>query len=492
MRKHIGMSAGDDCSFLVHDGETRYRYIRRWVGAICKGGVHFGSVYCRTAEGLTDLNLDILQDIAVDLASVRGPWVLGGDWNVTPEALAASGWLALVNGTVIAPPTPTCNGSVYDYFVVSAKFKQAVVGAAVIEDAQFNPHSAVRLYIAAAPRAMHQRTLVAPRKLGADMPQGCLTEAAATAATRAVNGSGAPSPWRIRADTTNATAVASPADTIAMDGTPPSPTSGPTAAGSDVDRHLEDRSARGDDSSRGCTWAQWVADAELDLMEVAGTPLADARKYGGRAQGPRFRVAAAVGAKADPHAGACAVAGEWRSVATWARAVAAAVAATRANGQASKGVAEAAEAARRRLAAMVARHRTQFPLGMHTPAAAHPQAATSPWDTATSAADGGQADAGPRLAAVQALRNADDPDALWQLAEWAIGRAEAAEQRRRDHNLAEWKKWIKGGPGSGVRRQHQYIKAAHGWVPSKAAARPAMIFTELDDMSNLTPGERKR
>ncbi len=492
VRKHIGVSADDDCSFLGHDGETRYRYIRRWVGAICKGGVHFGSVYCRSAEGLTELNLDILQDVAVDLASVRGPWVLGGDWNVTPEALAASGWLALVDGTVIAPPTPTCNGSVYDYFVVSTKFKQAVVGAAVIEDAQFNPHSAVRLFIAAAPRAIHQRTLVAPRKLAADMPQGCLTEAAATAATRAVNGSGAPSPWRIRADASSEAAAAAPTETSATSTVLPSSVSGSVASDDRADEHLGGLPACGGGSGRGCTWAQWVADAEADLVEVAGTPTDEARKYCGRAQGPRFRVAAAVGAKADPHAGACAVAGEWRSVATWARAVAAAVAATRANGQASRGVAEAAEAARRRLAAMVARHRAQSPPNLHLSSTHLPQTMTSARHAAASATSDGHTDAGPRLAAVQALHNADDPDALWQLAEWAIGRAEAAEQRRRDQNLAEWKRWIKGGPGGGVRRQHQYIKAVHGWVPSKAAARPGMIFTELDDTSNLTPGERKR
>ena len=38
-----------------------------------------------------------------------------GDWNMPPQDLVASGWPLLVDGVVVAPSLPTCNGSVYDY-----------------------------------------------------------------------------------------------------------------------------------------------------------------------------------------------------------------------------------------------------------------------------------------------------------------------------------------------------------------------------------------
>ncbi len=128
-RSHLGMADGGEVDYSASMGGAAARYMRKWIGAMCRGGVHVGSVYLRTNEGLTDANLNILQDIATDLAALTGPWILGGDWNVTPEALAASGWLSLVGGQVVAPAAATCNGKVYDYFVISDAFKHAVIGA---------------------------------------------------------------------------------------------------------------------------------------------------------------------------------------------------------------------------------------------------------------------------------------------------------------------------------------------------------------------------
>ena len=54
----------------------------------------------------------ILQEAAVAIKQLRGPWVLGGDWHLTPNALCATNWLSLVGGVVVAPTAPTCHGSV--------------------------------------------------------------------------------------------------------------------------------------------------------------------------------------------------------------------------------------------------------------------------------------------------------------------------------------------------------------------------------------------
>ena len=56
-------------------------------------------------------NLDILECAAMLIASLRGPWVLCGDFNLTPEVLRASGWVNHVQGRIVAPKRPTCNDS---------------------------------------------------------------------------------------------------------------------------------------------------------------------------------------------------------------------------------------------------------------------------------------------------------------------------------------------------------------------------------------------
>ncbi len=177
-RLHIGMARdGVQCGSRALAG----RYVRRWLGAICRGGIHCACIYLHTAQGLSDANLECLDQVAAGLAAMEGPWILAGDFNVTPEQLAASGWLELTKGVIVAPTRPTCNERVLDFFVVSECLAHAVKGAAVITDAYCGPHYAVRLYLSGQPRATHQRRLRAPTKIAAELPQGCLPRAAAEA-----------------------------------------------------------------------------------------------------------------------------------------------------------------------------------------------------------------------------------------------------------------------------------------------------------------------
>ena len=59
-------------------------------------------------------------------------------------------------------------------FVVSQDLAGAVVGACVIDDALFDPHCPVRLYIKAKPRNMMVRTLKTARTIEATLPHGPL------------------------------------------------------------------------------------------------------------------------------------------------------------------------------------------------------------------------------------------------------------------------------------------------------------------------------
>ena len=170
-RAHIGVAVGPS---LSDDPRLAARYQRRWIGAICKGGLHCGSIYPIVSEGMSATNCDLLQAVVEDLASLRGPWLVGGDWNMPPDVLVASGWPQFVNGVIVAPPTPTCRGNTNDYFVVSAELAHAVGGAAVVGDMNYVPHSPVRLFLRSAPRSILVRRLAAPSRFGPTLPQGCL------------------------------------------------------------------------------------------------------------------------------------------------------------------------------------------------------------------------------------------------------------------------------------------------------------------------------
>ena len=68
----------------------RHRVHLSWTGAILKGGLYTLSIYLKDAEGLSETNMAIFEAAAVCINSLRGPWVIAGDWNITPEVLEAS------------------------------------------------------------------------------------------------------------------------------------------------------------------------------------------------------------------------------------------------------------------------------------------------------------------------------------------------------------------------------------------------------------------
>ena len=150
----------------------QHRIGAAWVGAVVKGGVHVFSVYLKDGEGLGDTNSAILTRLAAAIGTVRGPWIIGGDWNLTPKALTDSQWPSIVKGVIHAPHLPTCNASTYDYFVVSQDLSDAVVGVRRLSDGGCNPHWTVRLYLHGAARAKAVRKLVRPDAIPGVLPHG--------------------------------------------------------------------------------------------------------------------------------------------------------------------------------------------------------------------------------------------------------------------------------------------------------------------------------
>ena len=75
--------------------------------AVVQGGVLIGSVYLVDGIGLADLNINLLQEIAGYVKAIGLPYILSGDWNVTPAVLESSGWPSAMLGTVVAPESHT-------------------------------------------------------------------------------------------------------------------------------------------------------------------------------------------------------------------------------------------------------------------------------------------------------------------------------------------------------------------------------------------------
>ena len=145
-----------------------------WIGAVQKGGEHFVTVYLQDTEGIGETNQAILTELAAYLGTIRGPWIVAGDWNVTPQQLKAAPWDQIVKGAIKQPNEASCNGKVYDFFVVSKSLSASVVAVTALDNGGFSPHSAVRMFLSGAARHKAVRKLTKPKAISADLPAGPL------------------------------------------------------------------------------------------------------------------------------------------------------------------------------------------------------------------------------------------------------------------------------------------------------------------------------
>ncbi|CAK0788209.1 unnamed protein product, partial [Prorocentrum cordatum] len=72
---------------------------RGWIGAVVSGGFPALSVHLVAgASGLDSESVLILAQVGQCRAEVRLPFVIGGDWNCSPEALETWGWPGRAGG----------------------------------------------------------------------------------------------------------------------------------------------------------------------------------------------------------------------------------------------------------------------------------------------------------------------------------------------------------------------------------------------------------
>ena len=157
------------------------------------------SAYLKTGiGGAAPFNLQILEFIGQVVSSHRMPWVLGGDFQMSPQDLADTHFPSAARACIVADlnPVGTCTSafgaSVIDFFVMSEVFADLVGKASTILDANTAPHRPVQVVVPANAGQMKKLAIVAVQKMPCDPVFGPRRappnwDTAAQAALRAVD-----------------------------------------------------------------------------------------------------------------------------------------------------------------------------------------------------------------------------------------------------------------------------------------------------------------
>ena len=126
-------------------------------------------LYLRTAEGMSEGNVEVLHQAFTLASSFSGLVLMGGDWNMTPTELYESPWVRYLGLKLITPPKLgyTCTagtGRLIDYFVASDKLADLITAEAQF-DVPWKVHVGIRLAFPARLRAHMVPTLRIPRVL---------------------------------------------------------------------------------------------------------------------------------------------------------------------------------------------------------------------------------------------------------------------------------------------------------------------------------------
>ena len=130
------------------------------------------SIYLIDGEKDSENNLAILAEVTALIKTLKGPWIVAGDFNMSPSELKATNWHRTAGGQIHAPSTATCLATIYDFFVVCNSLSPAVAGVQTIEDGGLYPHSPARLLIRANARRPAARRLRRPTKVPGKLPAG--------------------------------------------------------------------------------------------------------------------------------------------------------------------------------------------------------------------------------------------------------------------------------------------------------------------------------
>ena len=141
-------------------------------GGIVSAGIVVATVYLYDDSAVSSRNRQLLKDVAAYLNALGKPFIIGGDWQVSPDTLNNSGWPHLARLKVMAPLEYTyvsgASCSHIDYFVVSediANYAEcccSVVATPVGEEPVIPKHRPVALTIRGSTKTRMVSVITAP------------------------------------------------------------------------------------------------------------------------------------------------------------------------------------------------------------------------------------------------------------------------------------------------------------------------------------------
>ena len=175
---HFGLS-----SIHQHDkwlAGHRHRAAAMHFGGVLKGGIMVLSTYLQHSVGMSPENWSTLLAIGETVRAMDRPFVIGGDFNMSPEELERSGWVQAIGGTIVRSGQWTCRyrkedteGNELDYFVVDSSLAPWAK-CHPTDDLAIRPHRGVYLDLAI-PKGQDFgfRMLKHPKGFPNERPIGC-------------------------------------------------------------------------------------------------------------------------------------------------------------------------------------------------------------------------------------------------------------------------------------------------------------------------------
>ena len=170
VRKGHGLAA---CEVLGSPVLAAGRAVVHCCSGVLDGGFAWVNLYLESGSGLNATNLHVLGLVAQRLHAMAMPFIVAGDFNLSPPVLESSGVLSLVGGRVVAPEfgTVTPSHDILDYYVVSPHFVQA--RAFTLLGMPTKPHRPVKLILENCRAKPLVQIMKAPKCFPIEAPAGC-------------------------------------------------------------------------------------------------------------------------------------------------------------------------------------------------------------------------------------------------------------------------------------------------------------------------------
>ena len=137
----------------------------------------FLSVYFKPSVALDSPEMkDFFGVLAQWLMEKDTPFVLAGDWNVSPQELRAHTWVQLLNASIVHPNAVTCDqgqGTEIDFYVVSTAMADFMHRTAVIRGGPTWPHRPVAVLFDGIMQKCWNQELVRIKSFPFELPIGC-------------------------------------------------------------------------------------------------------------------------------------------------------------------------------------------------------------------------------------------------------------------------------------------------------------------------------